>query len=226
MKNSIYLIATAIVVGLLLSSCKNVEPEIPENIALYSQFKVGNYWIYQDYRIDSFEVEKPLKTIDSVYILKDTLINNKKYFVFTGSNYGNSIWPKYQRDSLGYIVNEKGIKLFSTSNNTGYLFTDRIWTPNTEGTESPLILWKTNWKMEPNKTTISVPAGEFEVLVNHGYSTTYYYNNLNVLVDSVKADQYSYYAANVGQIKRVFHYFSQFKEKSRHELRLLRYKVN
>ena len=113
MKNYIYLIAFATVVGLLFSSCKNDEPGKTEDIALYSQFKVGNYWIYQDYSIDSLGTESGFGRIDSIYISKDTLINNVQYFVFVGGFYGNSLYPRYQRDSLGYIVNEKGTKLFS-----------------------------------------------------------------------------------------------------------------
>ena len=222
MKNYIYLIAFATVVGLLFSSCKNDEPGKTEDIALYSQFKVGNYWIYQDYSIDSLGTESGFGRIDSIYISKDTLINNVQYFVFVGGFYGNSLYPRYQRDSLGYIVNEKGTKLFSTSNFTDYIFSDIYRTQDSKA----MILSRMDWKMSPIKTTVTVPAGEFEVLVNHGYVTAYYYDKSDVLTDSIKADQYNYYAANVGQVKRVFHYYSQFKEKSRKDLRLVRYKVN
>jgi len=226
MKNYIYLLAIATVIGLMFSSCKNDEPGKSENIALYSQFKVGNYWIYQDYYIDSLGTEKMSNIIDSVYISKDTLINNVQYFVFNDSYYGSSIYPRYQRDSLGFIVNEKGQKIFSTSNFTDYIFTDKYWGQSSLDYKTHLIAWKIDWKMSPTKITLSVPAGEFEVLVNHGYSISYYYDKSDVLIDSIKADQYTYYAKNVGQVKRVFHYFSMFKEKSRKELRLIRYKVN
>ena len=131
----LHLFTTTIVVVFFLLSCKNDEPKIQENMTLYSQFNVGNYWVYQDYRIDSSGIEKPLKSVDSVYISKDTLINNVRYFVFNSSYYGTSLHPKYQRDSLGYIVNEKGAKLFSISNFTDYIFTDKYDTSGKENSE-------------------------------------------------------------------------------------------
>jgi len=40
----------------------------------YYQLKVGNYWIYQSYQIDSNGVATPENLWDSAHIEKDTII--------------------------------------------------------------------------------------------------------------------------------------------------------
>jgi len=46
----------------------------------FAMLKVGNYWIYQYFDIDSLGNATATNTYDSCYVEKDTTINGKTYF--------------------------------------------------------------------------------------------------------------------------------------------------
>lgn len=47
------------------------EPDTPGTYPNYSQLKAGNYWIYQQYHIDSLDNATPTTKYDSCYVEKD-----------------------------------------------------------------------------------------------------------------------------------------------------------
>ena len=55
MKNQLFFLFTALAI-LALSCKKNADDPIPTVQADYFQLKVGNYWIYEGYRVDSNNV--------------------------------------------------------------------------------------------------------------------------------------------------------------------------
>lgn len=130
MKKACILLFTTV---LLLSfvSCKDDDNNEEENqYPAYSQLKVGNYWVYEIYRIDSAGAETLLDVQDSCYVEKDTLINNTKYFKVVKSYPYSKDWVSvsYQRDSLHYIVNSKGEILFSSQDFTSIFKKDFLVT--------------------------------------------------------------------------------------------------
>lgn len=60
-----------------LFSCNKSDENDPQPPASedFMALKVGNYWIYQNYDIDTNGVATPTDDWDSAYISKDTLIN-------------------------------------------------------------------------------------------------------------------------------------------------------
>ena len=110
-KRHLYLILAT----LFLYACqKNDEttPPPPAKIPINAFFPmdIGNYWVYE------FVNRQPDGTIigtpstDTLKVVKDTLINDIKYFEFVTNKPSNNSHYFY-RDSLGYIVNSQGRKI-------------------------------------------------------------------------------------------------------------------
>jgi hypothetical protein len=93
---------------------------IPSNE--YYPMSVGNYWVYE------FVNKLPdgsivgSSTIDSIQIVKDTLIDEKLYYVFeTDKPYANTRFTR--RDSIGYIIDQHGeILLLPSADEALYKF--------------------------------------------------------------------------------------------------------
>lgn len=76
--------------SLLLMTCvfaackkdKPIEPipTPPVTYPDYSQLKIGNYWVYQHFNIDTNGNAFPLNTFDTCYVEKDTMINGLIYY--------------------------------------------------------------------------------------------------------------------------------------------------
>ena len=93
------------------SSCKKEDNDAIKTS--YLPLRIGNYWIYQDLRIDTSGNETADSKLDSVIIKRDTIINKKKYYVLEGIFYPATSRGRWGiidilRDSSGYIVNENG----------------------------------------------------------------------------------------------------------------------
>ncbi|MBL4752342.1 MAG: hypothetical protein JKY52_01905 [Flavobacteriales bacterium] len=184
-----------VLVALVLSSCRkdpSIEPEslpaapvteplIP--VAEFTQLKVGNYWIYQRYWVDTNGVEKILGT-DSVYIPGDSIIKGKLYY-----NVKRTSWisqNQYLRDSSNYLVNQYGRILFSSSDFSNIL--------HTEGLVNKFTI---NYQMTDKGLPVSTPAGIFPA---YNYQGTYL---LEPGWDQWGTIRYTnrYYAAGIGVIE-------------------------
>lgn len=183
----------------LLFSCKENETITPiDNLGIvtdYLPMKVGNYWVYRHYIIDTLGIATEQTRTDSVVITGDTMINGKQYFVFQGTNYPyNANWGIIEmlRDSGDYIVNSQGIIKFSKTN-----FTD-VLASKTEVFNGD-TLYSLNYRMEMPDTAIRVPAGLFGVLNYKGtietpqnrpgipnprYMNTYYSNEVGKVAET------------------------------------------
>jgi transposase-like protein len=178
----------------------------------YLSLKVGNYWIYTIAYVDPKGIETTAKELDSVYIEKDTLINGQTYFKMvssTSSTILNCFSTKFIKDSLHYIVSEKGEKLFSSEN-----FTDTLRILDNRGLEG--IIKTRFYKME-KEDNVQSPIGTYNCLD---------YRMKGILVQPVdgKSERFchTYYAKNIGIIKNTAAYISSgafIKED------LIRYKV-
>lgn len=153
---------------LAFSACHKDEETLPEDslpviVENYLPLTVGNYWIYEEFQIDTNGTATDLGKIDSCYIEKDTLINNKTYFKYcrVAPGYGSSI--KFIRDSSHYIVNSNGIILFSSVDFSSILHTYYTIIP-----VSDTVSVNTS-KMTDKDVEITTPYGTF---TTYNYKTT------------------------------------------------------
>lgn len=106
----------------MIYSCKkdkDTEPTTPTPTTTYpnfSQLKVGNYWVYEQFDIDATGNATSKNTFDSCYVEKDTIINSKTYLKIVKPKpyFTNQNDISFQKDSLHYIVNSNGEILFSS----------------------------------------------------------------------------------------------------------------
>jgi hypothetical protein len=221
MKRSLILPLLAIVLAFF--SCKKSSDSGSTEITTppdFVQLKVGNYWIYEFYRVDTNGVATKLASTDSAYIWKDTVINGIKYYLkiqdqwqFTDA--GKALeYPDtaYLRDSLGYLiqyvpVNGKRFIQFSRDNFTDVLFRDTI---------SALLIREQ--KMTGKDSTITVPAGSFTTrslcLICYPLQPTYPWG--------IRRYYYSY-GNGIGQVKYTYGFYGS---PDHYEARLIRYRVN
>ncbi len=174
----------------------------------FMALKVGNYWIYQNYDIDSNGVATPTNDWDSAYISKDTVINGQTYFKMIRKPvvFMSGQFPVYLRDSSGYLVDSDGQIHMSATNFTDTLYTDTTTTP---------ILYYGYLRMFAKDSLITVPAGTFT-------TRTARFSVVPVNPNDPHPVRYTYdvYARNVGRIK----YHSFFYSGDKHfEARLERY---
>ncbi|OJX88570.1 MAG: hypothetical protein BGP01_09540 [Paludibacter sp. 47-17] len=215
-------LATAAVI--FLNSCTpEIEP-LPETPALYWPMSVGNYWIYQHYKIDSLGNELPFRTyIDSVYIVKDSVIRGKKYYKFENS-IGFEKFQGFFRDSCGYLINSTGEIYFSATNFTDTISSDYGY--NKPYRPNRLLFYTLKTKMNPAKQVVNTPSNSYNALVADGFITFYYYNEAGDVTDTIATSLNTYFAPNIGMVKDTYRYYLETKhDKVKIERRLLRYNI-
>ncbi len=184
-------------ISLSLLSCKDdddttQDPTPPMEIDNYTPLEIGNYWVYENVKIDEYGTEIPIAQTDSIYIERDTLINGNTYYVLEGQKYiFNSSYDIFDiiRDSVGYLVTHNGEIRFSSTN-----FSDILLTQETP-TTNPVYFFE--FKMEKILTTVNVPAGDFEEVYN--YSGKIYDVESSTIADSTRTFG-NYYVNGVGKI--------------------------
>jgi len=201
---------------LLASSCKKeeekTEPSKTESLN-YMPMEIGNYWVYDNYIIDSLGIERNYNIEDSIIISKDTLINSNTYYKFDNFINKSNHFALYMRDSSGYIIDNKGVIYLSNTN-----FTDTLWirvaTANTD------TLFTASYKMEQTIESITVPVGTFNDIVNYR-GTIITYNPENGITNPRYTN--NYYAKDIGRVKEnsVFLRSNNILEK-----RLIKYHIN
>jgi hypothetical protein len=120
----------------------------------YVKLKVGNYWVYKIFKVDTNGVETIQSQSDSSFILKDTVIYGKTFFIegvhsdFTGSR------RIILRDSSGYLIerlsNGNSVMIFARDNFKDILFSDSVDN-----------LFFRQERMTGKDSAVSVPAGTF-----------------------------------------------------------------
>jgi len=205
------------VIIILLSSCNKDDGSTPSGSQPlnYLPLKVGNYWIYQHYDIDTSGNETMTARIDSMVITRDTIIRDKQYFVLEGTDYP-FVYPGWNiidimRDSSGCLVNHNGTIRFAADNFSDTL-AGRILVVGND------TMYTLTYKMEKPYYPVQVPAGLFEVLNYKGTVCTL----LNI--SGVVYPRYlnTYYTNDVGKILSTYFYLHspEFSEK-----RLIRYYI-
>lgn len=152
MKNQLFFMLALI--ALIVSCTKENEPVKPD----YYLLKPGNYWIYQTWYVMGDTTEQRQSFTDSTYVEKDTVIGEYTYYKIMGKfTYMDKYYAQYVRDSSGCLVNDRGIVSFSYTN-----FFDTLYA------RTEYIICRITYKMDEGDTTMTVPAGTFTGLYNHG----------------------------------------------------------
>lgn len=200
----------------VMTSCQKEDPTPSIESKNYMPLEVGNYWIYNHYQIDSEGNQTKLSTSDSVFISRDTSILGKQYFIIDIANNQSFKKKTYKilRDSMGYIVNEKGVIEFAQNN-----FIDKLNSYIEYFKED--TLYTLSNRMENPDYTVSVPAGTFEVLNRVENINIYKYSGEKK--DIIRTYQNNFYAQNTGIILDTYRFLSTPDEFI--ERRLIRYHV-
>lgn len=193
--------------GLALVSCKKEESIINqtsqrESVTDYFPMTSGSFWVYKEYASDSSMIFSETGLLDSVSVIKDTLINGSSYTLFNSSLWGK----KYCRDSNGVIVYSNGDKLLSLNSESKYI-EDRYLEAGNPHYYLTTSLSKTD-------SIFSVPAGSF--------LSKYLVGTILYTQESKKRSYIMAFTKNVGLVyKKVFWLF----DGSYLEYRLLRYTI-
>ncbi len=113
----------------------------------YTTLKPGNYWVYQNYMLDSVNgTAHPQGTYDSSFVEKDTIMNGltyHKYRYATGTP--RQYATDYLRDSLSYTVDERGLIIFSSTDFTN-TFRTFTYGPNASTPDTLVVTEKMGFK--------------------------------------------------------------------------------
>lgn len=182
------------------------EPEIQEIEKNYLPLEVGNYWIYQTYKVEESGAETKLGAEDSVVVTNDTLIAGHKYYKIKGTDFFKPEWGTINviRNASGNLITPNGHIQFSTSN-----FEDTLFYYDSD-------IYTVIGKMAKPEDSIIVPAGVFSVL---DYRETY---RFHMPVPINPRDAHTYYSQNVGLVMETFFFAGSTYTMER---RLLRYNV-
>lgn len=210
----INMIFTLAILGLFSFSCKKNSTEtITSSESGYIRLKVGNYWVYKIYKVDTNGVETDQNKTDSTYILKDTLVRGCTYYISISHPFPSSLTYEKSvlRDSAGYLLtlNNYGItnKIFSVDNFTDFLFIDSTNSYVRKG------------RMTGKDSVVTVPAGTF-------ITRSFRIAVSLVPIWSPYGPRYFYYIYNkqAGLIKKVYVYYAG--DPDHYEARLIRYQVD
>jgi hypothetical protein len=179
---------------LLASSCKKGEPDTPTPSTPttdYMQLKVGNYWVYDRYTVDSLGNETISSASDSNIIVGDTIIRDELFFKKVHNH--ASLPMTYLRDSSGYLIYDQGEILFSDHDFSNILRADTV------GSNYFYI----EYSMMQSDTSTVVPLGTYDALTYRGKVIPLepeYPFGINYL--------YYFYADSLGMIKSSYYYGS------------------
>jgi hypothetical protein len=182
----------------------------------YSQLKVGNYWIYEQFGIDTLGNALSKNTFDSCYIEKDTIINRRTFFkVVKPRPYAtNQIDISFQRDSLHYVVNSFGKILFSSQDFTTIFESSYI-------TAGPVdTVCQVKKQMADNNLSVTTPAGAFTT----SNAKVVYSMFPNWTFAGSSRNKHTRYAENIGIVIETLPFFAS--NPNYVERRLVRYHLN
>ncbi len=208
----------ALVIILIAGCKKDGEIEAPHGtVNLYNYFplSIGNYWVYQNYNIDSLGNETLTDRIDSMYINRDTIVNGYQYYVLEGTNFTMGGYApgiiRLLRDSSGYIVDEGGRRRIAQNNYTDTLYNESRPINGNHYYDISSI-------MKTVDNDISVAAGLFDVIECEIMITIV----TPIPTQGETRYHHNYYADNIGEVVGAGSWYSS---KGHFETRLLRYNI-
>lgn len=209
MRNLILLIC-ALSIGLL--SCKKDDPAEPAPTPTpvpaspnYYPMKVGNYWIYDTYLVDTNNVET-YQGRDSIYVKADTVINGNTYHIIDRTGNGPMHFStSFLRDSADCVVNSTGHIYFSPH------LADTTSISNYPGAG-------TVYYIVDQGGSVTVPAGTFSTFDMKGH----FYSQDPNYPYGIPRYSHEHYSAGTGMVKMMLFYVMS---PSTLETRLVRYHI-
>lgn len=191
-------------------------PEPAPSYKNYGQLKVGNYWVYQLFEIDSSGAAAALPQFDSIYVEKDSSINGKTYYKIVKPKpyVANQHDIYFERDSLHFIVASNGRILFSSEDFSSIFFRQFI-TAGPGDTVFSIV----QQMADKNQVAIS-PSGSYATM---NFKEIYsFYPSWS----SFGSNRYKHtrYAENIGIVIETLPFFAS--NPNSFERRLLRYHLN
>jgi hypothetical protein len=185
----------------------------------YTALKPGNYWIYEDYMLDSVNGAAHAQgTYDSAYVGTDTTVNGNIYHryydeAFLASPSNPSYTITMLRDSLSYTINSAGNIVFSSQDFTSIFRTVTLG-PDNASSYTRVVTEQMGFK----DSVINVTAGTFTTSAFRQifqFPSTYPFNPQR---------EYDYWhAKNIGIIRSTTAFYSA--SPAIYERRLVRYYV-
>jgi hypothetical protein len=169
-------------------------PDTTTNVvyADYMDAHPGNYWIYQYFWVDINGAAIALH-FDSVYVANDTVIGRKKYHRLKGSNSSPSVF----RDSLHYVVDDRGNIIFS-SEDFSTVFNEHWYASHLIAPPPDDTVALVKSFIGDKDLVIEVPAGSFTTTAYlRQFNFSYPYNTKF----GAKKNLARRYARNVGMIQ-------------------------
>lgn len=212
------LILGVAILSIAIVSCKkenNNEPTTQQQTPSTDYYKLaaGNYWVYEQWKIDINGVASNLGTLDSAYVNADTVINGNTYYDYRYSLAFNT--PNWIRDSSNILVNANGEILATNQLNSGVFKVNYI-TINAD------TIADVNHFMTPSIVQVSTPAGSFQCIQYNGEHTFRPPYDLTINAGANPKTFQEEYTNGIGKIRYCFYYASM---PDRFENRLLRYNV-
>lgn len=197
--------------AVLFFSCKKDDDNNNITYPDYANLKVGNYWVYQHFFIDTTGSDSALNVYDSCYVEKDTIINGNTYYKMIRPHRIMSFDAVYYwRDSLDYVVDTSGKVYFSAEDFTTIFETECHQTPYD-------TIYTAITKMVDKDRVINTPAGDFitrtfQRRIDFDKKWVYYYSPR---FDNMR------YSKDVGIVSETLEFFST--DPNYVERRLVRY---
>lgn len=210
-------------ISTLIYSCKKddktIEPSPANPTTTYgnfSQLKVGNYWVYERFNVDSNGTSTTQNVFDSCYVEKDTNINNNTYFKIVKPHpyLSNQKEIMFLRDSSHYTVNSNGKIIFSPQD-FSTIFESQYYIATPGDTLCQMIK-----KMADKDMAVSTPAGSY--LTSNSKETYYMYPNWSGAGNP--RYKHTRYAENIGIVIETLPLFASNPNST--ERRLIRYHLN
>jgi hypothetical protein len=184
----------------------------------YATLYPGNYWIYELYNIDSLGNATPTGQYDSSYVLPDTTVNGKNYHVLMITQaWGMAKSPLLLRDSLQYMVDEKGQVHFAINDFTT-LFDNTYRIQAAYAPHDSIGMYQT--QMADENLPVTVPAGSF---TTRAFRQTFFMHPWWIPTTGAIRQLYDRYAFHIGIVSKTLGFYPGLK--TGEELRLVRYHV-
>lgn len=192
-----------------------VTPTTTPTYLNFSQFNIGTYWVYQRFNIDGNGNATPTSAFDSCYVEKDTVINNKTYLkIIRPTIFSFNKEVLFEKDSLHYVVNQKGNILFSSQDFSSVLETSY----NITGVND--TVYKMVKQMADKNAIVLTPSGTFTTS-NAKESYLFYPNWPSSGNPRIRNKRY---AENIGIVIETLSFIRT--DPSYVERRLVRYHIN
>ncbi len=227
----LFIIGSFLLFLLLFSKCKKKEDELsgpPKPVAqqwnpeypTYFPCKAGNYWIYELFHFEQHGDTTSMHQFDSVYVIKDTIIRGNQYWKIHSHEFvRNWDYDTFIRDSLHYIIDEKG-RIFFSSEDYSTVFSEYfVMDPAPFSTDT---ICRVSSKMNDKDFLCRTAAGSF-VTSNMQQNVRLFPKYIKQGVNDPRYMN-KRYAKNIGVVQETEPYFVSAPYGT--EKRLVRYKLN